>query len=146
MAGFISQSPQLSQETSHSFCFFSTSCLSSKQHFAPSSSCFSWLPLEAPEPITLESRFSAAPVPSSNNSDGVGDQQHSQASCKAFVGCPADHRLPAPLISPCLSPPPALWLSSTPLLLASLFPYSPFPPCQNMTQVCYGSVYLQSLS
>lgn len=94
---FVPQSPKLSQEASSSFCFFSTSRLSREQHSAPSSSCFSWLPLEPPEPITLESRIHEALLLSNNNGDWVEDQHRSQASCKACVGCPAD---PAPARRP----------------------------------------------
>jgi len=137
VARFISQSPKLSQETSCSFCFFSTLSLCSKQHFSLSSSCFSWLPLEPPEPITLESRFSTALLPSNNNGDWVRDQQRSQALGKAFGGCPAH---PAPAHSPLATRPHnhTLSLSSTsavvvihttpPGIPVLLFPLHPHPP------------------
>lgn len=136
MARFISQSPKLSQEASCSFCFFSTSCLISKPRFAPGSSCFSWLPLEPPEPITLESRFSAAPLPSNNNSDWIRDQQHSQEPCKAFAGCPEDptpaHRPPAAnphnlLLSPSSAGAVAVIHITPPGIPISLFPLPTLP-------------------
>lgn len=53
--------------------------------------------MEPPEPITLESGFNAAPLPSNTTGDWVRDQHHSQEPYKAFVGRPAD---PAPARSP----------------------------------------------
>lgn len=131
---FISQSPG----ASCSLCSSSTPCLSSKQYFAPS--CFSWLPLEPPEPITLGSRFGAALLPS--NSSGISTfpgtlQGFYEMPCRAHSSSQT---------SPCLSPPPAVSVIhiTPPAILMPLFPLPTDP--KNTTHVCYGSLYFQSLS
>lgn len=136
--GFISQCPELTSGASCSRCPFSTR-LSSNKYFAPRPSSFSWLPLEPPELIMLGSRFWAALLPPSNSRISTFP-----GTLQGFYGMPCRAHSSSQS-SPCLSPPPAL--SSPSLLLASsshcsLFPLSP----KNTTHVCYGSLYLQSLS